>query len=250
MNFAKNLMTACFVFMVASPMVIADGTAADDVKSNSATSNTSQDSNISKDSNTSKDSKSSNNSRNDSQANTQALSGSVKAIDVEAGEALRQMGDCLKKIERASLELMGEATRQNYIAVGDPDVIGTMIIPAMPSETGVMAVGPYLPIRKGWFDYYMNQMASLFPIYADYVDALVMPPTTKTQATALLDQMRQPFADSKARYMELYRFKKQLSKVSNKKVAVICVQIHDDMDKMDKLRRQVFDLLKSSEKKD
>jgi len=226
MNFDKSLFLAWSLVLLASPAVLASESDAD-TKQAAKTAD----------------------APGNSTKSAATLSGSVKSIDVEAAEALRQMGDCLKKIERASLELMGEATRQNYIGVGDPTVVGTIIIPAMPSETGVMAVGPYLPIRKQWFDYYMNQMASLFPIYADYVDALVMPDSTKSQALALLDEMRQPFADAKARYMELYRYKKQLSKLGNKKVAVLSVQIHDDMDKMEKLRLQVFDLLKAAEKK-
>lgn len=231
MNFKKSLFLAWSFYLLASPMVLA---------SDSGT-NTKQ---------ATKTGDAPGNSTTQTATSSATLAGSVKSIDVEAAEALRQMGDCLKKIERASLELMGEATRQNYIGVGDPTVVGTIIIPAMPSETGVMAVGPYLPIRKQWFDYYMNQMASLFPIYADYVDALVMPDSTKSQAIALLDQMRQPFADAKARYMELYRYKKQLSKLGNKKVAVLSVQIHDDMGKMEKLRLQVFELLKATEKKE
>lgn len=177
------------------------------------------------------------------------LQGSVKAIDVEAAECLRQMGDCLKKIERAALELMGEATRQDYIAVGDPDVIGTMIIPAVPSTTGVMAVGPYLPVRKKMWNYYMNQIAELFPIYAEYVDSLVMPESVKAQATTMLEQMRTPFAEAKAHYMELLAMKKKLPKVDNKKVAVLSVKIHDDMDQMEKTRHDVFALLIESEKK-
>ena len=176
------------------------------------------------------------------------LQGSVKSTDVEAAEKLRQMGDCLKKMERAAVELMGEATRQDYIAVGDPDVIGTMIIPAIPSPTGMMAVGPYLPIRKKMMDYYLDQIGTLIPIYAEYTDGLAMPASTKEQALPLLENMRAPFLDAKKNYDELVSMSKKLPDISNKRVAELSVIVHDDFDSIDKSRRSVFQLLKDAEK--
>lgn len=177
-----------------------------------------------------------------------ALQGSVKATDVEAAEKLRQMGECLKKMQRAALELMGEATRQAYISVGDPDVIGTMIIPAIPSPSGMMAVGPYLPIRKKWMDYYLDQIGTLIPIYAEYTDELTMPASTKAQAVGLLDQMRGPFAAGKKNYEELVEMSKKLPDISNKRVAELSVLVHDNFGSIDKTRRDVFQLLKDAEK--
>lgn len=177
------------------------------------------------------------------------IQGSVKTIDVEAAECLRQMGDCLKKMQRASLELMGEATRQDYIAVGDPDVVGTIIIPAIPAPSGMMAVGPYLPIREKWMDYYLLQIGKLIPMYADLTDSLVMPDSAKEEATKLLDQMRPRFEDAKQQYLSLLNMSKDLKNVKNNDVAETSVRLHDDMDKMDKLRKEVFKLLKESEKK-
>ena len=176
------------------------------------------------------------------------LQGSVKATDVEAGEVLRQMGDALHKMERAGLELMGEATRQDYIAVGDPDVIGTLIIPALPSPSGMMAIGPYLPIREKWMDYYLDQVGKLIPIYAELTDSLVMPPEVRTEATKLLDQMQPIFQDARERYIVLLNYSKHLKDVKNDQIAVLAVRLHDDMDKMDKIRKDVFKLLKQSEK--
>jgi hypothetical protein len=175
------------------------------------------------------------------------LLGSIKAVDIEAAECLRQMGDALKKMERAGLELMGEATRQDYISVGDPDVVGTMIIPALPDN--MMAVGPYLPLRPKWVDYYLDQIGKLIPIYAELTDSLVMPDSTKAQATQLLDQMRPLFEDARARYLALVEMSKDLKHADNKKVAVLAVMLHDDMQKMEKIRVEVFKLLKRSEKR-
>ncbi len=175
------------------------------------------------------------------------LQGSVKAIDIEAAECLRQMGDSLKKTERAGLELMGEATRQDYISVGDPNIVGTIIIPALPDN--MMAVGPYLPLRPKWVDYYLDQIGKLIPMYAELTDALVMPDNVKAQATQLLDQMRPLFMDAKEHYLALLDMSKDLKDVKNSRVAVFAVVIHDDMEKMDKIRLEVFKLLKHSKEK-
>jgi hypothetical protein len=175
------------------------------------------------------------------------LHGSVKAIDIEAAECLRQMGDSLKKMERASLELMGEATRQDYITVGDPDVVGTILLPALP--VNMTALGPYLPLRPKWVDYYLDQIGKLIPIYAELTDSLVMPDSQKAQATQLLDQMPPLFADARERYVALVDMSKDLKNADNKKVALLAVAVHDDMEKMEKIRLQVFKLLKNSDKK-
>lgn len=178
-------------------------------------------------------------------AQASPLSGSVKAVDIEAGECLRQMGDALKKMERAGLELMGEATRQDYISVGDPNVVGTIILPALPDN--MMATGPYLQMRPKWVDYYLDQIGKMIPIYAELTDSLVMPDAVKAQSTALLDQMRPLFVDAKERYLALVAVG-DYKKADNMKVAKLAVELHDDMEKMEKIRLQVFKLLKTSEK--
>ncbi|MBX9687008.1 MAG: hypothetical protein K2X27_09915 [Candidatus Obscuribacterales bacterium] len=174
------------------------------------------------------------------------LKASAKATDVEAAEQLRQMGDCLRKMERAALELMGEATRQDYISVGDPDVIGTMILPAIPDESALLAHGEYLPIRQKWMDYYLDQIGKLIPIYAEMTDTLMMPAASRDQATQLLDQMRPYFIDARTRYLALIKISKKIKTARNQQVAELSVQVHDDIAKMDKLRKDVFALLKSS----
>jgi hypothetical protein len=178
-----------------------------------------------------------------------ALQGNVKALDVEAAEGLRQMGDVLKKIQRASLELMGEATRQDYISVGDPDVVGTIIIPALPDPSGMMAIGPYLPIREKMMDYYLDQIGKLIPIYASLTDGLVLPESTRAQGIALMDTMRPLFEDARTRYMNLLNMSKELKTMKNMTIAKEAVLLHDDMQKIDGIRRSVFKLLKDSEKK-
>lgn len=176
------------------------------------------------------------------------LTGSVKSTAVTAAEALRQMGDALKKIERAAAELVGEATRQDYISVGDPDVVGTIIIPAIPDPSGLMPIGDYLPMRQQWVDYYLDQIAKLMPIYAGEVDNLVMPPTIKSNATALLDQMRPLYDDAKSHYLTLFNMQKALKGTDNIQLGKQAVMLHDDMKKIDDLRKQVFALVKDAEK--
>lgn len=191
----------------------------------------------------------SSNASGSASSNGAALQGSVKALDVEAAEGLRQMGDSLKKMQRASLELMGEATRQDYISVGDPDVVGSIIIPALPDPSGMMAIGPYLPIREKWMDYYLDQIGKLIPIFAAYTDGLQLPPSIRNEGTALLDTIRPLFADAKTRYMNLLNMSKELKTMKNMTIAKEAVLLHDDMQKIDGIRRQVFKLLQNSEKK-
>ena len=50
-----------------------------------------------------------------------------------------------------------EMTRQQYATVMEPEVIGLMVIPAMPS----VAFGGYLPPRKKYMDFFSRQSADL-----------------------------------------------------------------------------------------
>jgi hypothetical protein len=177
---------------------------------------------------------------------TPQLKGSVKAVDIEAAECLRQMGDALSKMKRAALELMGESVRQDYISVGDPTVVGTMIIPALPVQG--MAIGPYLPLRPKWVDYYLDQIGKLLPIYSELTDSLVMPESARTEATALLLRMRPLFEDARESYLALFEMSKDLKQADNHKVGLLAVAIHDDMEKMEKIRLDVFRLLKKTGK--
>ena len=187
-------------------------------------------------------------STTNSSTKSDVLQGSVKASDVEAAEGLRQMGEALKKIQRAALELMAEATRQDYISVGDPDVVGTIIIPALPSPSGMMAIGPYLPIRAKWMDYYLDQIGKLIPMYAELTDGLALPDNVKTQGTTMMDNMRPLFADARVHYTNLYNYSKKIKTTKNMKIAEEAVMLHDDFQKIDAIRRDVFKLLKDSEK--
>ncbi|MBY0549895.1 MAG: hypothetical protein K2W95_21660 [Candidatus Obscuribacterales bacterium] len=176
------------------------------------------------------------------------LTGSVKSSPVVAAEGLRQMGEALKKIQRAAAELVGEATRQDYISVGDPDVVGSIIIPAIPDPSGMMPIGDYLPMRQGWVDYYLDQIAKLMPLYAAEVDNLALPAGIKSDATVLMDQMTPLYEDAKAHYLTLFNMQKALKGTDNIKFGEQAVMLHDDMKKIDELRKKVFAMVKSAEK--
>lgn len=177
-----------------------------------------------------------------------ALTGSVKTSPVVAAEGLRQMGEALKKIQRAAAELVGEATRQDYISVGDPDVVGSIIIPAIPDPSGMMPIGDYLPMRQGWVDYYLDQIAKLMPLYAAEVDNLALPAGIKSDATALMDQMTPLYEDAKSHYLTLFNMQKALKGTDNIKFGEQAVMLHDDMKKIDELRKKVFAMVKDAEK--
>lgn len=157
------------------------------------------------------------------------------------------MGEALRKIQRAASELASEATRQDYVAVGDPDVVGTIIVPAIPEPSGMMAVGDYLPMRKEWLDYFLNQIGQLIPIYAKETDALVFPDSVKEQAIDSLKTMEPVFEDLKSHYMTLLNLT-QPKEMSNTKVGEEAVMLHDDAKQLNDIRQRVFKLLKDADK--
>ncbi|MCC7531934.1 MAG: hypothetical protein IT342_25755, partial [Candidatus Melainabacteria bacterium] len=75
--------------------------------------------------------------------------------------------------------LLYEAQRQDMVVVAEPDVIGPIVMPAIPNPSGMMSMG-YLPPRKKWVDYFMAQIEEIIPMLDHEINSLPRPDASDT----------------------------------------------------------------------
>ncbi len=86
---------------------------------------------------------------NNQQASDEAakLKGNVQFNVLHAEADLNSLKGASKKLKKTALVYMSELQRVNEVSVGAPNVVGSTIINAVPSPTGMMALGK-LPPRQ------------------------------------------------------------------------------------------------------
>lgn len=103
------------------------------------------------------------------------LEGHIKAVAEASSANLKELLSSLGHLKRTSYDLFCEVQREDLVVVGEPNVIGPMIIPAVPDVSGMVRSGQYLPARKKWVDYYMSQVEKLYPMVTKELEALKLP---------------------------------------------------------------------------
>ncbi len=114
------------------------------------------------------------------------LEGRVQDEAVALGTGLRDLSKTLHHLKRSAFDIFVEVQRQNMVVVGEPDVIGPIIIPAMPSPSGMIGVGGFLEPRKKFLDYFMSQVVDLSKMTQSEVAALLLPDNASDDAKAEL----------------------------------------------------------------
>ncbi len=118
------------------------------------------------------------------------LEGQIKSDSVALTTHLKELTNSLHHLKRAAFDIFCETQRQDQVVAVQPDVIGPIILPAIPSPTGVLSMGA-LPPRKQWLDYFMNQVGQLLPMVDSEINALVMPQEMPEEGKQDLNQIRE-----------------------------------------------------------
>ena len=103
------------------------------------------------------------------------LKGHVKEDAGGAVCALKELLSSVVHLKRSVYDVFCEVQREDLVVVGEPNVIGPMIVPAIPSGSGLLNTGEFLPARKKWIDYYMAQIEKLYPMVTKELEALKLP---------------------------------------------------------------------------
>jgi len=122
----------------------------------------------------------------DSLTQKKNLEGHIQDEAVRLESGLKDLNKTLHHLKRSAWDIFIETQRQNMVVVGEPDVIGPIIIPAIPSPTGMMNVGGLLPPRKKFLDYFMSQINDLYKMTQTEVAALQLPDDATDDGKAIL----------------------------------------------------------------
>lgn len=117
------------------------------------------------------------------------LEGQIKSDSVALTTHLKELTNSLHHLKRAAFDIYCETQRQDQVVAVQPDVIGPIILPAIPNPTGVISMGT-LPPRKQWLDYFMNQVGQLLPMVDGEINAIVMPQEMPDEGKQDLEQIR------------------------------------------------------------
>ncbi len=166
-----------------------------------------------------------------------ALSGQVSTSTLTVATALHAMHLATNELHRVTTDMINEIERQQYVTVAEPDVIGPIVVPAMP--IGGLNVGPLLPPRAKWVNLYMWQFSQVVPMLAEEIDATKIPADKKALLAPKWKQMKALSNDITAHYQNLIPVTKGPNYV-NLDIGKQLLPIYDDLKKLKELQRDAW----------
>jgi hypothetical protein len=162
---------------------------------------------------------------------------------------IRTMGEAIHRMKRATSDLVAECTREDSMVGGEIDFIGTDIIPIMPATAEGFGGPVYLPPRKKYIDLHMTQIAGLLPILNDDVTGMpALNDDERAKEAPDLSQMMALMKDIKAHYEKLQALT-NLPPYDAATIANEATSIHQDVNQVDKLRKDIFKIVRSDPNK-
>ncbi len=165
---------------------------------------------------------------------------SVKQIDTEIYSKLKDVADGAHHLQQTLHEIVFEVTRQDYAIASEPNVIGPMVIPAIPMPTGAIPMGIFFPPRKKYMTLYAEHTHSLLTMLTE--ESASLPNNVEND-----DAMTSKIANIK-QYLEKLRNENDTLQqlmagpaYNNLLIGKQAVQMSDEID-------QIKKLLKDSEK--
>lgn len=85
----------------------------------------------------------------------------LKQEDETIRLSLKSVADSAHHLQETLRNIVYEITRQRYVTASEPNVIGPMVVPAIPMPTGQIAMGDYLPPRQKYMSNFAAQVQTL-----------------------------------------------------------------------------------------
>ena len=175
--------------------------------------------------------------------NTTPLKGSVQATILKTEVGLKELLESVKAIRRVSMDIIGEVERHDLVVVGEPDVIGPIVMPAIPNPTGTMQMGDALEPRKKWLNIYMSQLDQLVTFLRQEVKAVVIPPDKQSEVNNYWTEIRRLTVDLN----QHYKYLKLITvgpDYDNLSIGHEALGIYDDTSKFDKPLKEVYKIIR------
>jgi hypothetical protein len=162
---------------------------------------------------------------------TAPLQGNVKGTMMPAETALKELEESYKHIKEAAQGTVYETMREPMVTVGGPNVIGSIVIPAIPAPTGSLSVGEVLPPRKKALNYYLYKVYQALPVVSNIAEGSWIPAKDMTQAD--IDQIQKGTLEILQGYRALYDVC-NVKKPDNMKVGMAGEALNETSEKLGK----------------
>lgn len=179
-------------------------------------------------------------------ASPSSLQGNVQGGAPVVLQGLHDVGTTVHHLQEMLKGLLFEAQRQDMVVVAEPNVIGPMIIPAIPNPSGMMSIG-YLPPRKKWVDYFMSQIEEIIPMLDHEINSLPRPDQSDTELLQAYTEMFDAARGFNPPWAELETATKG-PEYKNKDISFAGSDLWFQIEKFKKLKDKLFKMVKEEAK--
>jgi hypothetical protein len=183
------------------------------------------------------------NTKTSSQSAPPPVKGQVTKTALPAEVGLKDLGDAAKHLRKAALYMVGELTRQDLVVVGEPDVIGPIIMPAIPEPSGTLAMGDYLPPRRKWVNYWLVQMGTLGELMENETKEMAFPEGKMQTIAPLWIEIKTLVQDINFNYLKLVQLVERPT-LSRDAIGILTMNIYDDTTKFEKPWKELVKTLR------
>lgn len=174
------------------------------------------------------------------------LTGKVNGGTPQALSALHDLGVTCHHLHDSLKGMLYEVQRQDMVVVGEPDVIGPMVIPAIPNPSGMLSMG-YLPPRKKWVDFLMGQINSLYTMLQSELSNMPRPDVSTPQmqdAYLKLNDSLSPLEKD----IQALRAATSGPDYKNREIGIPTSSLYESVDRLNKDRKKLFHMIKEQSK--
>ncbi len=179
-------------------------------------------------------------------ASATSLQGNIQGGAPVVLQGLHDVGVSVHHLQEMLKGLLYEAQRQDMVVVSEPNVIGPMVIPAIPNPSGMMSMG-YLPPRKKWVDYFMSQIEEIIPMLDHEINSLPRPDGTDQSLQQAYIDMFDAARGFNPPWSDLETATKGPD-YKNADISTAGAGLWYQIDKFSKLKNKLFKLVKAESK--
>lgn len=159
----------------------------------------------------------------------------LKQTDETIRHSLKNVADSAHHLQHTVHSIIYEITREEFVTVAEPNVIGPMVIPAMGPNPFI--VGDYLPPRKKYMDLFAGQVQSLLGMLIEEGSSLPDTKENDPQLSAKLVEIKKDL-DNLNKQNGLLQTLMAGPSYDNLKIGRQALLISDELDSLKKMLKE------------
>lgn len=171
------------------------------------------------------------------------LKGGVKGAALRTEDGLARIGQAVVEVQASCVKIMKEATRKDTIVMRGPNMVGSVMLPPLGGQGGVMQFGQ-MPIRRDKLLTYIADSEAQLAALRSYLDALIIPDGKSDALSGVWAGMRSQMQIAEG-HLQALKELSQAKKLVNGKIGKEALAIHDSLSSLDRSREQVLAIVQA-----